>query len=249
VQSAAIAVLVLQGRLPKPEFVAISDTEREKTAVWQYLDDVVQPAMRAAGVEIARIRKSRFAREDLWEDWGNKNEPQMLMPVFIANTDGSTGRLKSLCSSRWKRRVMQRWLRSQGVKQCDAWLGFSIDEMRRVRTSDELWYQYRYPLIFDVPMRRGECMGLIESFGWPPAPRSACWQCPNREDSEWSDMKRNWPGDFAKAVSLEKEMQQRRPDFFLHRSLRSLESIDFDGAQLSMLPGETLNSCTDGCFT
>jgi hypothetical protein len=249
VQSAALAALMVQGRVLKPDLIAISDTEREKTAVWNYLDNVVHPALRSMGLEIVRVPKSEYAREDLWEDWGNKNEPQMLMPVFIANSDGSTGRLKSLCSSRWKRRVMQRWLRKQGVKECDAWIGFSLDEMRRVRTSDERWYQYRYLLIFDFPMRRSECIQVIESVGWPPAPRSACWMCPNREDEEWADMKRNWPGDFAKAVELEREMQKQRPDFFLHRALKSLDVIDFEGTQLSMLRGESENSCTEGCFT
>jgi hypothetical protein len=249
VQSAAIAALIVQARLPKPDLIGISDTEREKSAVWKYMEDVVRPALHVHGLTIARIRKSDFAHEDLWEDWGNKNEPQMLMPVFIANADGSTGRLKSLCSSRWKRRVMQRWLRKQGVKECDAWIGFSLDEMRRVRTSDERWYQYRYPLVFDVPMRRSECMQVIESLGWPPAPRSACWMCPNREDEEWADMRRNWPEDFAKAVALESEMQKQRQDFFLHRSLKPLDTVDFEGSQLSMLRGDGDNSCTEGCFT
>jgi hypothetical protein len=249
VQSAAIAALIIKGLLPRPDLIAIADTERERSTVWEYLDQVIQPALSRVGLKVERVPKSEFAREDLWEDWGNKNEPQMLMPVFIANADGSTGRLKTLCSSRWKRRVMQRWLRKQGVKQTDAWIGFSLDEMRRVRTSEELWYQFRYVLIFDVPMRRGECMNLIETMGWPPAPRSACYQCPNREDPEWSDMKRNSPADFAKAVALEYKMREMRPDFFLHRSLRPLDTVDFDGAQLSMLPGDTVNSCSEGCFT
>ena len=248
-QSAAIAALIVQKKLPKPDLIAIADTERERSHVWDYLDQVIQPAMRSIGLEVHRVKKSDFAREDLWENWGNADEPQMLMPVFIENADGSTGRLKTLCSSRWKRRVMQRWLRARGVKQCDCWIGFSLDEMRRVRTSDERWYQFRYPLIFDVPMRRSECIRLVTEMGWPEPPRSACWMCPNRENPEWSDMKRNAPEDFARAVELERDMQKIRPDFFLHRSMRPLDQVDFDGAQLSMISGDTPNSCSEGCFT
>lgn len=248
-QSAAIAALIIQGKLPRPDLIAISDTEREKTHVWEYLDQVISPALAAVGLKVERVPKSEFAREDLWEDWGNKDEPQMLMPVFIANADGSTGRLKTLCSSRWKRRVMQRWLRKQGVKQCDAWIGFSLDEMRRVRTSDEQWYQFRYPLVFDVPMRRSECISVVEAMGWPTPPRSACYMCPNRVNAEWADMQRNWPADFSKAVALEREMQIRRPDFFLHRALKTLDQIDFEGGQFSMLAGDGEMSCTEGCFT
>lgn len=248
-QSAAVAALIIQGKLPRPDLLAISDTERERSSVWEYLDQVINPALIRAGLKVERIPKSEFAKEDLWENWGNDEIPQMLMPVFIANSDGSTGRLKTLCSSRWKRRVVQRWLRSQGVKQCDAWIGFSLDEMRRVRTSDEKWYQFRYPLVFDVPMRRGDCIRLVEGMGWPTPPRSACYMCPNREDSEWADMKKNWPADFAKAVLIEQQIQTQRSDFFLHRALKPLDSIDFEGDQLSMLRGDSVNSCTEGCFT
>jgi hypothetical protein len=251
VQSAAIAVLILQGKLPRPDLIAIADTERERSSVWKYFDEVVQPALQSAGLTMERVLKSEFAHEDLWEDWGNKNELQLLMPAFIANSDGSTGRLRTLCSSRWKRRVMQRWLRSKGVEQCDAWIGFSVDEMRRVRTSDEKWYQFRYPLIFDMPMRRGECIRLVEEYGWPSPPRSACYMCPNRVDSEWRDMKVNWPADFAKAVEVERDIWKLRPDFFLHRSLKPLDQVDFDSRQLSMISGDGSdpNSCTEGCFT
>lgn len=251
VQSAAIAALIIKKQLPRPDLIAISDTEREQSAVWQYLDQVIYPALLAAfpGIEVHRIQKSNFAKEDLWVQWTESPRPQPLIPVFIANTNAEMGRVKALCSSRWKRRVMQRWLRSVGVKQCDCWIGFSLDEMRRVRTSEELWYQFRYPLIFDVPMRRGECIRLVEEMGWPSPPRSACWMCPNREDSEWAEMKRTAPEDFQKAVQLEREIQVQRSDFYLHRALRPLDQIDFDGQQLSMLAGSTPNSCTEGCFT
>jgi hypothetical protein len=249
VQSAAIAALIVQKKLPKPDLIAIADTERERSNVWEYLDQVIRPALRNIGLQIYRVKKSDFVHHDLWVDWGVQEKPTTLMPVFIANPDGSTGRLQTFCSQRWKRRVMQRWLRGCGVKKCDCWIGYSLDEMRRVRTSDELWYQYRYPLVFDVPMRRSECIRVVESMGWPEPPRSACYQCPNRMDSEWSEMKRNAPEDFSRAVALEKEMQKTRSDFFLHRSLRPLDLIDFDGAQLSMITGDTPNSCTEGCFT
>jgi hypothetical protein len=248
-QSAAIAVLILTGRLPKPDLVVISDTERERSSVWDYHDNILVPALSKIGLEIHRIKKSEFSKEDLWANYGPSDEPHMMMPVFIKNATDGGGRLPTTCSSRWKRRVVQRWLRSVGVKQCDVWLGMSLDEMRRVRISGEQWYQFRYPLVFDVPMRRGECIRIVEEFGWPTPPRSACWMCPNRVDAEWREMKERYPSDFLKAVELEREIWKRRPDFFLHRSLQPLDQVDFSTSQLSLLSGSDDNACTEGCFT
>lgn len=50
-QSCCISVMILQGRLPKPDFVVIADTGREMPTTWQYLDAVVRPAFKKEGIE------------------------------------------------------------------------------------------------------------------------------------------------------------------------------------------------------
>ena len=73
-QSAAIAVAIIKGDLPRPDLIAIADTERERSSVWQYQEQVISPALAKIGLEVYRVPKSGFAREDLWEDWGD-HEP------------------------------------------------------------------------------------------------------------------------------------------------------------------------------
>jgi hypothetical protein len=54
VQTAAIAALVIQGKLPVPDVTVIADTGRERTTTWEYLWDVVNPAlMREVGIEVS----------------------------------------------------------------------------------------------------------------------------------------------------------------------------------------------------
>lgn len=241
----AIAALIIQGKLPKPDIAVIADTEREKRTTWEYLDSVINPNLKAIGLEVVRIKKSDFMTEDDPDVLTNWGSPGVTIPVFKKNEGGPEGRNPGLCSDRWKRRIVQRYVRSRGVEKCYVWLGMSTDEMRRVRVSDIAWYQNRYPLIFDFPMRRGECIRLVtDEMGWPEPPQSSCWMCPNHDDKHWLHLKTNQPDEFQKAVEFELEMQKHRADFYLHRSCIPLDQVIFETGQVNLF------GCDTGyCFT
>ena len=52
VQSAAIAALIVQGHL-RPDLAVIIDTEREQSTTWEYMDEVITPALASVGVTLA----------------------------------------------------------------------------------------------------------------------------------------------------------------------------------------------------
>lgn len=51
-QSIAIAVLIAQGRLPKPERIVMSDTGREATETWEWLETYVGPLLAEHGLTV-----------------------------------------------------------------------------------------------------------------------------------------------------------------------------------------------------
>jgi len=217
VQSTAIAALICQGEL-KPDLSIIVDTERELSTTWDYLDRWVNPALEKAGGKLHRIPKSEYATVDLMRN------DDLLIPAFTTES-GNIGKLPTYCSNEWKQRVMRRWATEQGVKQADIWIGFTIDELRRVTTTIGKW-QNKYPLI-EKRMTRGDCIALVKRMGWPEPPRSSCWMCPNKPHHEWEWQKKNAPRDFQKAVEFEKEIQRHDEDVWLTDSGRPLEESDF----------------------
>ncbi len=238
-QSAAIGALIVQGRLAKPDIALIVDTGREKSATWDYMESVMRRALWSVGVDYVRIPKADYATVDLYPASG---EGSTLMPIFTTQS-GKMGKLPAFCSDEWKRRVAMRYLRAQGVKQCDVWMGISTDEMKRVRTPVEQWFRERYPLIFEVPSSRSECIRIVESMGWPTPPRSSCWMCPNMGDAEWRELKENSPEDFAKAVALEQEMRLQDHTAWLHKSGRPLNEVVFSEPTSQMSLG-----CSGMCW-
>ena len=240
VQSTAIAAMICAGKLPKPDLAVIADTGREYTPVFEYINAVVIPALWRSGVEL-HIAPHSLATVDLWS---GKDGDTLVIPAFTDQA-GQRGKLPKYCSQEWKTRVVQRFCRQHGITDADQWIGFTIDEMERMRVYREgASWQHVYPLI-DARMTRGDCLALIERMGWPPPPRSACWMCPFRSDDEWRLMLDESPGDFQLAVDFERAAQKRDPNVFLHRSCKPLDTVDFEGE-----PDLFSKPCNaGGCFT
>jgi hypothetical protein len=222
-QSAAIAALIVTGKLPKPDIAVIADTGRENGSTWEYYDSTLKPALAGVGVDLRRVYKHEFATCDIW----STNGMHLEIPAFTTKTtDSVPGKLGNFCSTEWKKRVIERYLRTLGVTECRKWLGYSLEEPRRyIPYLDDPFI--RLPLVLDVPMRRRDCVFLIQRMGWPIAPQSSCGMCPNHTDNEWRDIKENRPEEFALAVQLEREIREKDPFAFLHSSCVPLDQVDF----------------------
>lgn len=251
-QSAAITALIVQGRLPKPDFVCIVDTERERKTTWEYLDAVIRPALRTVGLEVHRIRKSEWGGTPPHGiDYMSYNGATVLLPAFTNQTGGDAGKLSGFCSDKWKVRPRQRYMRSLGIptNQQRNWIGFSTNEARRavrMMQGDEFKAGLIYfPLISGIPHTREQAIKVVEKAGWPTPPRSACWNCPNQADDEWRDLKENHPDEFAAACALEKEVQLKDPFAWFHESCIPLGEVDFTK------PDDLFDrACSSGgCFT
>lgn len=238
-QSGAIASLIADGRLPRPDYAYMINTGREGSGTWPFVDGFIRPALASAGVELTIVKTEQFERVDVF--WNGS----ILLPGYTTQ-GGSVGKLSPFCSGKWKRDVGERWMRSIGIERATQWIGISRDEASRIRAQHRAWLAVRYPLIFDVPMTRLRCVEEIRSQGWLGAiPHSACWMCPNHSDDEWLDMKMHLPNDFEAACSLEREARMDDPHFYLHPSCVPLGEVDFT-AQYTMF---TDRGCTGGCFT
>lgn len=239
-QSTAMAALICTGKLPIPDIAVIVDTERESSAVWEYLDKYTMPALKAAGVTLHRVAKSQFATVDLYGA-GDK----LLIPAFT-DESGDIGKLPTYCSTEWKKRVVRRFC--NGIYPRDTkyntWIGFTTDEPERVYQEPGKWHPV-FPLI-NLRMTRGDCYRVVESMGWPEPPKSSCWMCPNRDHAAWMNMKKNHPADWAMAVEFERQIRLKDDAVYLHRSGVTLEEVQENDRQGDMFTGR----CSGGyCYT
>ena len=247
-QSAAIAALIVTGKLPKPDLAVISDTGYEKSPTWDYLYRHIVPALESVGVTMHRVKSADYATKGLY---GGKNDETLLIPAFTTE-GGDIGKLPGYCSGEWKRDVVRRWAtKEHGVTAATNWLGYSTDEMGRAykskhSTKAQGKWQVDFPLI-GLGMNRGNCAHLaLEVLGALP-PRSACWMCPNQTMEEWrGTMADN--RDRPKVIRFDRGIRKRDPHVWLTDQAVPIDKADFDDANEVMF-GRDGGGCESGmCF-
>jgi hypothetical protein len=218
-QTAAMCVAVKRGLLPRPDRIVMADTGRERQATWDYLHNVITPYLAPLGLTV-EIAPHSLATVDLYGHNGD-----LLLPVHTAG-----GKLPTFCSGEWKRDVVRRYLRQQGVDACVMWLGYSLDEMRRMHMSRRQWIDNQFPLIDPLRWRVQVCEQVVEEEGLPPPPKSACWCCPHWKRRQWKEMRDNSPNDFAKACELDEAVRAKdgRGGVYLYEGRVPLALADLD---------------------
>lgn len=193
VQSTTIALLAVEGALPKPDVAIFADTGWEPAAVYAHLDRLTV-TLEAAGISVVRVNQG-----NLRTDAVDPDHRYASIPYYVRNPNGSDGMARRQCTSEYKLAPIRRHLRMMlGAKPpkyrsvprgrvCEQWIGFSTDEMRRVNSQRDnggvLYLTSRYPLL-DLGMSRKDCQAWLDARGWSTT-KSACIGCPFHGNRQW----------------------------------------------------------------
>ncbi len=246
VQSSTVLLMSCVGELPKLDGAIFADTQWEPASVYSHLAWLEEKAA-GYGIPIYRISRGNIKADALRTSVrghvGDGGRAASL-PYFV-KTPGQDqeGMIRRQCTNEYKIEPIQKKLRQLlGYKprqiipigSVEQWLGISRDEIRRARLSQVRWIVHRYPLIFDVPMTRQQCLRWMQGHGFPQPPRSACICCPFHSDAEWRQMRETQPAEFAEACDFDEQIRERdnlRGQVFLHRSCLPLRNVDLSTAE------------------
>jgi hypothetical protein len=259
VQSTAILLLLkhhpevlihFMGKLPEVAYFADTGTENQSTY------DHLEKCKLWSPIPIEIVSKP--VALDSLEPTSDRQIPRSLIPYFTLNPDGTKGMLTRKCTSEFKIVPIQKALRDRlGAKPYQripidtvkTWLGISIEEAQRAKLSQVRWIKNLYPLI-EIEWSRTKCANYaFEHLGYYP-PKSRCYHCPFTSD--WADIKREHPEEFARAVFFDNESREitkrngvLRGETFIHPSCKPLEIAVSD--QLGMWEGDFALECSGHC--
>ena len=138
------------------------------------------------------------------------------------------------------------------------WIGISVDEVQRMKPSQQKRFINRYPLI-EKRLGRDSCLEWIKQNGFPVPPRSSCVICPYHNETEWKSLT---PEEFEQACQFDEKIREQglthptsdlsdtKGRVYLHRSLKPLRDRPFDTSnpnQLELFDPKD-EECEGGCF-
>lgn len=241
-QSVALILCMIEGRIPWPDHIIMADTGRENETTWKYHNQIIAPllAQYSRHVEIAG---PAYCSVGLHSTHGS-----LLIPVYSE----PRGKYSTWCSSEWKRRTRDRYMKAMGIKPKEMWLGLGYEEDRRWKKT-HMSYQgkclVRCPMV-DLQMTTAEGLALIAKHGLPLPTHSSCYMCPQKSNAEWIELKNNSPEQWAQAVALDAELREEsiedgKGPIYLHYNRKPLP-IAIAEAEDNAIP----RRCeSEGCFT
>lgn len=246
VQSTSLLVMAAEG-LIDVEVAVFADTHWEPRKVYEHLWAMAE----RYGDRIPIIVDTAGDLRAAAIGDGNRQEA---LPSFLLYADGTQGRSSRSCTFDYKTSVVRRVARRMGGGPSRAerpvvmLLGFSWDEMQRMKDSDVGYITHEYPLI-DQRMDRTGCMAYLELRGIR-APRSACLGCPNHGDSFWRSIEADELAATDEADRLIRERSKLTAKPFTHRSMLPLaQAVERVRAQGQMFDEDHPFECGSSCGT
>ena len=234
VQSVAMLRMAIAGEIERPDLVIFADTMAEPEAVYDVVDREANFAYEN-GLAFRVVTFDNLAAPT--------SKDAVYTPLFTSGK--GDGQLLRSCTDRFKITPIRQYLRNQGVKKAELWLGMTTDEIERVRPSPRKWITHRYPLI-EKNLRRSDCEAYLARLGLSVT-KSACVFCPYRSDAAWLQIKAN-PNDWAYAIAYDERIRHKRASegllCFVHSSRRPLSEVVLknDGAP-SLFQEECMGVC------
>lgn len=198
VQSTTLFWAIVNELLPRPDLCIFADTGWERASTYETIKGL---QAKAAEIELpfvivgnGNIRVQALESGNTNSDYGDWRDEQgygfLKMPVYTIDQRGNKPRMSDKqCTTEFKIRPIRKYLQDTygdyRTTRFNQWIGISLDETRRMRTSDVQYITMCYPLVTELKWSRSHCIEYLKSIDVPVPTKSACIGCPLHSDEHW----------------------------------------------------------------
>ena len=249
VQSWTLAAMAALGEIPMPDYAVHADTTHEMAGTYAHAEKWT-PWLEEHGVKVRTVQAPPSLVDiDEWRKPYKENTNNALIPAHTVNLDTlEHGQISRQCTAKWKIGPLRKFARSiigKTSPECvEMWMGISLDEWQRMRTSDAQYIKNVYPLV-DRRLNRSYCAAWLDEHGLDIPPKSACTFCPYHSKDTWKRMKQAGGVDWENAVTVDEVIRNNgkgdgiKFQLFIHSSGLPLEKAvripeDYGATQMEM---------------
>ena len=199
IQSSTMVHAVEKGDLPRPDAFIFADTGWERETTYQTIEGLKDVAQ---GLNIpfhtcsnGNIRRQALESGNTDSDYGDRRDEDgygfLKMPVYTIDQRGNRPKMSNKqCTTDFKIRPIRKFLREYYGEDArfNQWIGISLDEAHRMRTSDVKYVTMCYPLVRELKWTRGHCIEYLKRHNIPVPAKSACIGCPLHSDENWHQL-------------------------------------------------------------
>ena len=227
VQSWTLAAMAALGEIPMPDYAVHADTTHEMAGTYAHTEKWT-PWLEERGVKVKTVQaKITSPTSD------SPGKYRIMMPAFTRDiATGESGQLNRQCTQDWKIAPLHRFARtviSKTSPECvEMWMGISLDEWQRMKTSRQKYIKHVYPLV-DQRLNRAYCVSWLEQHNLDIPPKSACTFCPYHNKESWKRLKQAGGSDWDEAVKNDQAIRHLgkgeglKYEVFLHNAGLPLE--------------------------
>jgi len=243
-QSSYMLIKALEGKFGiKPDIAVFADTGNEPDFVYSYLKWLQEYVWKRFKFKIAIVSSGDIIADTLNHVSGKTTWSPT--PPFWFSTSGA---LRRQCTLHLKIRPVRKYVRKiAGDRPVKMWIGISLDEMERMKSSGVKYITNFYPLVKNR-VTISEIKESYKKMGVPEPGKSSCVICPFHSDSYWQRIRKVEPHSFKMACDFDEKIRKfssSHNEVFLHRSKVPLKNIDFNYTN-SLYP-ELIEECEGLC--
>ena len=248
-QSTGLLLMALNGDLgEKPDFAIFADTGGEPMHVIEYKDYFAEYVYDEYGFEIKTVSNGNLL-DDINKYLRGETKRVAQIPLY-----SETGLLMRQCTMEYKITVADNYIKERiGIRRKNKeqessvalWMGISIDELQRLKTSTQWWKTLIYPLV-ENGFRRDDTIRYVAKHGLKEPPRSACFFCPFHSNAYWKYLHDNHNDEYQKAIVLDdaiRDYPKMRQKMYLHKSKIPLRDVNYNQRDLLDLIDECDGYC------
>lgn len=227
IQSTAMYIMSSMGLIERADYAIFADPGAELPDTYKLWDSLNDWAKENKGIQLIKRRKSLYL--DILKGQNSTKHRWASIPAFTE----SSGMVRRQCTQEYKINTVIKEVRKlhglkkfQRMKPTIMFLGISLDEIQRMKTSRLYNIEYQYPLI-DSRITRSDCVKILEEQSFFNVKKSSCVFCPYHSNKQWREIKNNYPEEWEKVVKVDEAIRDKsqkgmRDKLYLHRSLKPI---------------------------